>query len=374
MRNNNCVICNSSFQNVQNSNEHIIPNALGGRKKIKGFICVDCNNKTGMEWDAELIKQLEPMSLYLRIKRERGETKSQIFNTSSGGTIRLKNDGTMEYPKPLINEDTKSGTIYASLRTKKEAKQLIEGYKRKGYKIQNEEQILNSIEIKQSYLNESVNFNISIGGEKAGRSIVKSLLAFAIANNVKLDNCMLAIKYLKEQNIEACFGYWNNRDFIRNREKGMPIHCVAIRGIKKESLLLGYIEFFGIWKMVSCISDSYDGEDFSSSYAINPVDGNEVKIDIDLNILYSEIKDAYDSNMISPETLKDDISNIIKTAQKYKAKHEQDKVIHNAVTKAFQFCGAEYGEILTEEHINKINSIVWNEMEKYIKHLLINKE
>ena len=121
MRNNNCVICNSSFQNVQNSNERIIPNALGGRKKIKGFICVDCNNKTGMEWDAELIKQLEPMSLYLRIKRERSETKPQIFNTSSGGTIRLKNDGTMEYPKSLIKEDTKSGTIYDSLRTKKEA-------------------------------------------------------------------------------------------------------------------------------------------------------------------------------------------------------------------------------------------------------------
>lgn len=374
MRNNNCVICNYSFQNIQDSNEHIIPNALGGRKKIKGFICVDCNNKTGMEWDAELIKQLEPMSLYLRIKRERGETKPQIFNTSSGGVIRLKNDGTMEYPKPLYCEDTKSGTIYASLRTKKEAKQLIEGYKRKGYKIQNEEQLLNSIEIKKSYLNEPVNFNISIGGDEAGRSIVKSLLAFAIASNVQLDNCMLAINYLKKQNSEACFGFWNKRDFIRNREKGMPIHCVAIRGIKKESLLLGYIEFFGIWKMVSCISDSYDGEDFSSSYAINPVDGNEVKIDIDLNILYSEIKDAYDSNMISPETLKDDISNIIKTAQKYQAKHEQDKVIHNAVTKAFQFCGAEYGEILTEEHINKINSIVWNEMEKYIKHLLINKE
>ena len=375
MRNNNCVICNSSFENVQDSNEHIIPNALGGRKKIKGFICVDCNNITGREWDAELIKQLEPISLYLRIKRERGETKPQIFNTSSGGTIRLKNDGTMEYPKPLIKEnyceDTKSGIIYASLRTKKEAKQLIEGYKRKGYKLQNEEQLLNSIETKQSYLNESVNFNISIGGEKAGRSIVKSLLAFAIANNVKLDNCMLAIKYLKEQNIEACFGYWNNRDFIKNRERGIPIHCIALRGIKEKLLLLGYIEFFGIWRMVSCISDSYNGEDFSSSYAINPIDGNEVKIDIELNILYSEIKDAYDYKMISNETLKDDISNIIRTAQEYHVKYEQERVINNAVTKAFQSCGAKYGEFLTKEHIDKINITVWNEMEEYIKHLLI---
>jgi len=44
LKNNNCAICGKNFQDVKDSNEHIIPNALGGRKKIKGFICVDCNN------------------------------------------------------------------------------------------------------------------------------------------------------------------------------------------------------------------------------------------------------------------------------------------------------------------------------------------
>ena len=377
MNNNNCAICGKNFQNVQDSNEHIIPNAIGGRKKIKHFICVNCNNKTGTEWDAELIKQLEPMCLYLRVKRERGETNPQIFSTSDGQTIRLKNDGTMEYPKPLIQEkyceDTKSGTIHASLRSKKEAKQLIDGYKRKGYKIQNEEEILNSLETKQSYLSESVNFNISIGGDKAGRSIVKSLLAFAVDNDVSLDNCELAVKYLREKDTEPCFGYWNDRDFIKNREIGMPTHCLGIRGIKKQSLLVGYIEFFGTWKIVSCLSDSYNGEDFLSSYAINPINGKEVKIDIDLDILYSEIRDSYDDKMVSTKTLEDDISSIIKTAQESHAKQEQNRVFTNAVTKAFQSCGAEYGEALTKEHIDKLNSIVWKEIEPYIKYLLIKK-
>lgn len=374
MKNNNCAICGQNFQNVQDSNEHIIPNAVGGRKKIKQFICVDCNSKTGREWDAELAKQLEPMSLYLRIKRERGEIRPQIFSTSKGQTIRLKNDGTMEHPKPLIKEeyceDTKSGTIHASLRSKKEAKQLLEGYKRKGYKIQNEEELLNSLATKQSYLNEFVNFNISIGGDKAGRSIVKSLLAFAVDNDVSLDNCELAVKYLRGKGTEACFGYWNDRDFIKNREIGMPIHCLALRGIKQQSLLVGYIEFFGIWKMVSCLSDSYNGEDFLSSYAINPINGKEVKIDIDLDVLYSEISDAYDYKMVSTETLEDDMSRIIETAQESHAKQEQNRVFTNAVTKAFQSCGAECGEILTKEHINKINSIVWKEIEPYMIHLI----
>jgi hypothetical protein len=377
MKNNNCVICDKNFQDVQDSNEHIIPNAIGGRKKIKQFICVDCNNKTGSEWDAELAKQLEPMSLYLRIKRERGEIKPQIFSTSSGKTIRLKNDGTMEYPKPLIKEeyceDTKSGTIHAGLRSKREAKQLIDGYKRKGYKIQNEEGILNSLETKRSYLNEFVNLNISIGGDKAGRSIVKSLVAFAVCNNVNLDNCTLAIKYLREKDTEACFGYWNDRDFIKNREKGVPIHCVALRGIKEQSLLVGYIEFFGIWRIVSCLSDSYNGENFFSSYAINPINGEEIKINIDLNILHSEIRDSYDYKMFSTETFNDDMSNIISIAQEYYAKQEQDRVFSNAVDKAFKSCGAENGEILTKEHIDKINSIILKEIEPYIIHSLRKK-
>jgi hypothetical protein len=377
MKNNNCVICGQNFQNVQDSNEHIIPNAIGGRKKIKQFICVNCNNKTGREWDAELAKQLEPMSLYLRIKRERGEIKPQIFSTSNGQTIRLKNDGTMEHPKPLIQEkyyeETKSGTIHASVRSKREAKQLIDGYKRKGYKIQNEEGILNSLETKRSYLNEFVNLNISIDGDKAGRSIVKSLVAFAVCNNVNLDNCTLAIKYLREKDAEACFRYFNDRDFIKNRENGMPIHCVALRGIKEQSLLVGYIEFFGIWRIVSCLSDSYNGEDFFSSYAINPVNGEEVKIDIDLNILHSEIRDSYDYKMFSTETLKDDMSNIISITQAHYAKQEQDRVFSNAVDKAFKSCGAEYGEILTKEHIDKINSIIWKEIEPYMISLITKK-
>lgn len=373
MKNNNCAICGQNFQNVQDSNEHIIPNAIGGRKKIKQFICVDCNSKTGREWDAELAKQLEPMSLYLRIKRERGEIRSQIFSTSNGQTIRLKNDGTMEHSKPLIQEeyceDTKRGTIHASLRSKKEAKQLIDGYKRKGYKIQNEEELLNSLETKQSYLNEFINFNISIAGNKAGRSIVKSLLAFAVDNDVSLDNCALAVKYLREKDTEPCFGYWNNRDFIKNREIGMPTHCLAIRGLKKQSLLVGYIEFFGTWKIVSCLSDSYNGEDFLSSYAINPINGKEVKIDINLDILYSEIRDAYDDKMVSTETLEDDMSNIISIAQESHAKQEQNRVFTNAVTKAFQSCVAEYGE----EHINKRKSIFWKEIEPYMIHLIKKK-
>lgn len=49
-----CALCNSNITDKNDSNEHLIPNAIGGRKKITGFICSNCNSKSGEFWDAEL--------------------------------------------------------------------------------------------------------------------------------------------------------------------------------------------------------------------------------------------------------------------------------------------------------------------------------
>ena len=66
-----CALCNVEIAEQNDSKEHIIPNSIGGRKKVKGFICKDCNNKSGREWDDALAQQFNPLSLLLGIKRER---------------------------------------------------------------------------------------------------------------------------------------------------------------------------------------------------------------------------------------------------------------------------------------------------------------
>ena len=51
-----CALCGEPFADGDDSREHIIPNAIGGRKKIAGFLCRNCNSKTGKEWDSELAR------------------------------------------------------------------------------------------------------------------------------------------------------------------------------------------------------------------------------------------------------------------------------------------------------------------------------
>jgi hypothetical protein len=47
-----CALCETAITAENDSDEHLIPNALGGRRKVSGFLYRDCNSRTGEAWDA----------------------------------------------------------------------------------------------------------------------------------------------------------------------------------------------------------------------------------------------------------------------------------------------------------------------------------
>ena len=90
-----CCLCGKVLTSDNNTEEHIIPNAIGGRKRVVGFICRDCNSRSGERWDAELVRQLAPLCVLLGITRQRGHVSPQTFRTFSGGSVRINPDRTM---------------------------------------------------------------------------------------------------------------------------------------------------------------------------------------------------------------------------------------------------------------------------------------
>ena len=60
-----CAICDESLTEENNHREHVIPEALGGRRAIKDFLCRSCNNRTGSEWDAPLIEALHQLAVLI---------------------------------------------------------------------------------------------------------------------------------------------------------------------------------------------------------------------------------------------------------------------------------------------------------------------
>ena len=125
----NCALCDIIITDENDTKEHIIPNAIGGRKKVKGFICKACNNSTGNSWESELAKQFNPLSLLFSINRERGNVPSQLFETTAGEKLKLNVDGSMANDKPVYTETPLGDNkvkINIQARDQKEKKSMLD--------------------------------------------------------------------------------------------------------------------------------------------------------------------------------------------------------------------------------------------------------
>lgn len=366
-----CALCDVKITEENDTKEHLIPNAIGGRKKVKGFICESCNNASGDDWESELAKQLNPLGLFFGISRERGEAPSQLFETTGGDKLKLNVDGSMDIEKPLYSErPLESGAgvqVQIKARSIPEAKRMLQGIKRKFPQVDLNELLGNAIS-ESSYCPDMLHFNFSFGGHEAGRSIVKSALALAVSSGIPAKECTEAISYLRNDEAEACFGYFYERDLVENRPEGIPLHCVSIKGCSKTKQVIGYVEYFGVQRVILCLTKSYEGQDVSSTYAINPITGEVLDLVVDLNLSNSDIREAYDYKKIPNGSVEAAFGEVIPTGMKASLEKEKNRVLNEAVMHAFKNCGAKEGEMLMPEHVNKLTGLMMEKLEPFILH------
>jgi hypothetical protein len=359
-----CALCGSPITDENDSKEHLIPNAIGGRKKITGFICNGCNNKSGEDWDSDLASQLNSLSVFFGISRERGTPPSHAVETTRGEQIQLYSDGSMGLVKPKCELGKK---INIEARSIKEAKKILSGLKRKYPQI-DIDKTMTYAQSKSYYPEGMIKFRTTIGGPKTGRSIVKSCLALAVESGINPQMCKIARNYLIS-NGEDCFGFYYERDLIINRPENVVFHCISITGNPDTKQLLGYIEYYGIWRIITCLSDEYDGDKFSRTYALNPISGNEIEMVVDISSISQEdIAASYRHEKISADSVKKAFNKIISIGVSISREKEMERITNEAVQYAFKNCGAKEGEILTEEHISKMLPILMEKLEPFIAH------
>ena len=122
-----CFFCGVSLTNETSSNEHIIPNSIGGRKKTRNFICKQCNNTFGETWDNELARQTNFFMVLINGKRERGSIPKERVSTLGGQEFFYDATGELSPDKPKISIEQKNEkTIFnISVRDKKELKSVL---------------------------------------------------------------------------------------------------------------------------------------------------------------------------------------------------------------------------------------------------------
>ncbi|NNC23542.1 HNH endonuclease [Salinisphaera sp. USBA-960] len=371
-----CLLCEKVISTETDSREHLIPNSIGGRKKVSGFLCADCNSKSGDNWESALARQMNPLSLFFRINRERGNAPPQTFQTSSGDKLKLNADGSLELPDPILNEQKNGSSveIKISARNMTEAKQMLKGVASKRYPQLDVDQLLEKVQAKTRYSQDPIKFDLSFGGLCAGRSIVKTALALLSTTDVSLRDCEHAIKFLKEEESEPCFGYYYEKDLVLGRPAGVPIHIVHVNGDPDSNLIRGYVEYFGVMRVVMCLSSSYSGSGFSATYSIDPTKGEELDLDVDLDLTLTDIRKAYDYEKWDGNAVQEAMGAVIGPTLEIQYKEERERVIEEAVRYALTNCGAKEGETTTEEQSNRLVGLLWEKLEPWVSSQLIGRQ
>lgn len=298
-----CALCEAPIAIAGDSGEHVIPNSIGGRRKIWGFICRDCNSATGETWDAEIWKQFSHVAMMHGVERDRGEPPSIKIQTVGGNRYLLLPDGSMTVEHPTFKaEQGEAGmNINVVARDAREARRMAKQIASK-YQSVELQRLIDSMTATEMPLESPVTFTAGFGGALGGRSMVKSTVALAAAAGIDARACDSALRYLTDDAAMPPHAFFYVWDLVSNRPPSHAFNCVSVVGDPARRILLGYVEYFSFARVVVVMSEAYDGEPFRATYAFNPATGESIDLQIDLELSDDELKLVRKNEALTDET------------------------------------------------------------------------
>ena len=363
-----CAFCAKHLTESNASKEHVIPNAIGGRKTINNFICVDCNNSTGANWDKELVSQLRPLCTMLKINRDRGSNRAFVVETINDKKLLIRPDGSMTIAQPVFaKRDLGDRTeIKIQARTMKEVRSILSGLQKRYPQIDIDEMLRKAISVRE-YSADPYEISLNFGGPLTGRSVVKSCLALAYDAGLEINNCEHAESYLLSDG-DACFGYFNEYDIVKDRPERTFFHSVYVCGNPARKQVLAYVEYFGFQRIVACLSSSYVGEVFSHGYAIDPVTGKELDIEFDLELKPEEIAEIYAYKKVNCAEVRQALEALLTAWSELDVEQAMSNAVEDALEFAGAECGVKSGDLLSDEQAAKIARIATDRLEPFLLH------
>jgi hypothetical protein len=256
--------------------------------------------------------------------------------------------------------------------SKKEAETRLNGLKRK-YPNIDFDNIDNLINHTQSYLDERIVFQLNFGDENSWRSLVKSSVAYAVYNGISAEQCELALRFLKNPE-HICCGYFYQRDLIENRPQNKVFHCLALEGNPKTGMLIGYVEYFSIYRMVIYLSGNYCGNSISKVYGIDPRTGCVLGLKANIGMNLDAIKTTIKGGMIPDGAVRDAMSKVLHLGVERSFELERDRVIDKAVRNGFKKTGAMESDVLTQQQTMALPGYILQELEPFLNNLIKNSK
>ena len=307
----------------------------------------------------------------LNVKRARGRNRPFVVETVSDRRLTLNPDGSMGIAERLYEAQELAGktTVKMHARTMRELKRMLSELKKKHPQIDVDE-LMKQAEPVQEYSSEPYAIALSVGGALAGRSMVKSCLAMAYDAGLTSDQCEEAKHYLLKGE-KPCFGFYTKRDLVRNRPEKTFFHCVHVRGDPEQRQILAYVEYFGCLRFVAWLSRNYEGCAFSHCYAVNPVTGKELDLDIVLDINPADLAEIDDGGTVEYGEVARALGVLVGAWKEMDLERARTRAIDDAITFACAECGIREGDILSDEQAAQFARVVSGRMTPYLVHTIL---
>lgn len=239
--------------------EHVIPQALGGRLKANLY-CKSCNGNLGKGIDSEIAKQFGHIATNLKIKRERGNPQpfevvdidEEIKLVFDGETLSQK-DPTVKIELESDGKKLKSADITA--RTQKELKKIRSSIQNH-YEVTGESKTFQELHTGPTdTYHETTIDNTLI--RRAVTKIAYSLLCVKMPENVIFSSAFEVVRnYIKDGHGTdlACANFVHTQfmtDYTR------PLHKIHICLNLNHKMIVGYVSLFGLYRFTVLLSDSF---------------------------------------------------------------------------------------------------------------------
>ena len=290
-----CWLCDVPIGESLRDKEHIIPEALGGKRTVTDFICKKCNNDTGSKWDARLWESVRPLVSIASVGIP-GKGHPSQWQMADGRTINKYPDTRWEMapdrPLRLASRLNDRQVEVIGQPGRSTIKRDVTNFKKHlqqfadldlGFNI---EKALDSLEIKftETHMEFEVYREFHFGDPQSVKSMLKSILALAFEAGVDRKHCNSILTYLKGETPAfpyVLYGFYGGKDVIQNRED-VPYLCVHVKGLPICGELLAYAEVCG-YRIASVLSRNYSGDEFDSTYAVDIVDKEEQQLECQIN-------------------------------------------------------------------------------------------
>ena len=129
---------------------------------------------------------------------------------------------------------------------------------------------------------------------------------------------------------------------------------------------MAYAEYFSFQRIVACLSSNYDGARFSRCYAVDPITGKELDIDVRLKLTPEDIAAIYAYEKMDSCKAKRALDSLIAVWKERAEKKAIYHAIDEAVKYALENHDAQPGEVLSEDDIGKFSSLMADKLIPFV--------